>query len=82
MFRCYLESLNSFILELNQQIYIWLGNKSNVEERNNVLIIGQSFVKAFKKPISTTVSIMSEGGENYHFNSFFKDQNPDCPLPL
>lgn len=58
LLKCYLETLNSFILELEHQIYIWIGNKSNVEEKNNVLIIGQSFVSAFQKPISTTVSIM------------------------
>jgi hypothetical protein len=36
----YLDTYNSFILDLEHQIYVWIGNKSNVEERNNALIIG------------------------------------------
>ena len=67
----YLDTYNSFILDLEHQIYVWIGNNSNVEERNNALIIGQSFVKAFKKPKNTMVSIIQEDGENVHFMSFF-----------
>lgn len=76
----YLDTYNSFILDLEHQIYVWIGNKSNVEERNNALIIGQSFVKAFKKPKNTMVSIIQEEGENVHFMSFF-DKSSKNQLP-
>jgi hypothetical protein len=66
-----LDTNDTFILELDKHIYIWIGKQANPDEKKNALIIGKSFVKAHEKPKGTRVSRIVENAEDVHFKSFF-----------
>lgn len=71
-----LDTNDVFILELYQQVYIWIGKGANVEEKKNALVIGKSFVKQHNKPKGTRVSRIVENGEDVHFKSYFNGFYP------
>ena len=62
---------DTFILELNTHIYIWIGKEADVEEKKQALVIGQGFLKKKNKPPGTRVTRLVEGAEDTHFRSFF-----------
>jgi len=62
---------DTFILELSNHIYIWIGKGADVEEKKQALVIGQGFLKEKKKPAGTRVTRIVEGAEDTHFRSFF-----------
>jgi hypothetical protein len=74
--RDHLQTDDTFILELNKQIYIWIGKGANLEEKNNALIIGKGFVQKNNKPKGTRVSRIVENAEDVHFKSFFNGFYP------
>ena len=74
--KSHLDTNDTFILELNKQVSIWIGKEANQEEKKNALIIGKGFVKANKKPKGTRVTRIVEGAEDVHFKSFFNDFYP------
>ena len=74
--KSHLDTNDTFILELNKQVCIWIGKGANTEEKKNALIIGKSFVKKNNKPKGTRVSRIVEGAEDVHFKSFFDDFYP------
>ena len=74
--RDHLDTNDTFILELDKHVYIWIGKGANAEEKKNALIIGKSFVKAHNKPQGTRVSRIVENAEDTHFKSFFNGFYP------
>jgi hypothetical protein len=51
-----LQTSGIFILELEYQIYIWVGNLSrNTIESSNLMLLGKGFIKHHKKPFSTQI---------------------------
>jgi len=71
-----LDTKDSFILELNKQVIIWVGRQSNDEEKRNALAIGKSLVKAHNKPKGTRVLRIVEKAEDAFFKSFFNGFYP------
>lgn len=67
-----LKTEDTCILELNKQIYIWIGKEADVEEKKQSLVIGQGFLKKKNKPKGTRVTRIVEKGEDSHFKSFFE----------
>ena len=74
--REHLDTNDTFILELDKHVYIWIGKQANTEEKKNALIIGKSFVKNHNKPKGTRVTRIVENGEDVHFKSFFNGFYP------
>ena len=74
--KTHLDTNDSFVLELNKHVYIWIGKQANAEEKKNALAIGKGFVKAHNKPKGTRVSRIVENAEDTHFKSFFQDFYP------
>jgi len=74
--RDHLDTNDTFILELDKHVYIWIGKKANAEEKKNALIIGKQFVKSHNKPKGTRVSRIVENAEDVHFKSFFNGFYP------
>lgn len=74
--RSHLDTNDTFILEVEKHVYIWIGKGANTEEKKNALIIGKSFVKAHNKPKGTRVSRIVENAEDAYFKSFFNDFYP------
>jgi len=69
--REHLETSDTYILELNKHIYLWIGKTADVEEKKSALLIGQGFLKEKKKPPGTRVTRIVEGAEDTEFRSFF-----------
>jgi hypothetical protein len=74
--REHLDTNDSFILELENHVYIWIGKGANPDEKKNALIIGKSFVQKHNKPKGTRVSRIVENAEDVHFKSFFNGFYP------
>jgi len=74
--REHLSTNDSFILELQRHVYIWIGKGSNVGEKKNALIIGKGFLKSKNKPAGTRVTRIVENAEDVHFKSFFNGFYP------
>lgn len=71
-----LDTNDTFILELNKLVAVWIGKQANLEEKKNALIIGKSFVKSHNKPKGTRVVRIVENAEDTHFKSFFNGFYP------
>mmetsp|Transcript_35945 Transcript_35945/g.55227 ORF Transcript_35945/g.55227 Transcript_35945/m.55227 type:complete len:248 (+) Transcript_35945:550-1293(+) len=80
--REHLDTNDTFILELNKHIYIWIGRAANAEEKKNALIIGKSFLKAHNKPKGTRVTRVVENAEDVHFKSFFDGFYPALKMEI
>jgi hypothetical protein len=76
LMREHLDTNDTFILELDKHVCIWIGKKADPEEKKNALIIGKSFVKSHNKPKGTRVSRIVENAEDTHFKSFFNGFYP------
>lgn len=74
--RDHLDSNDTFILEVERQVLIWIGKNANVEEKKNALIIGKGFVQKNNKPKGTRVTRITEGCEDSYFKSFFNGFYP------
>lgn len=84
-----LDTNDTFILELQKQVIIWIGRGANTEEKKNAIRIGQGFVKKNNKPQGTRVMRITEGAEDAYFRSFFngfydpiKKEDPDAKQDL
>lgn len=82
LIRDHLKTGDTYILEVDKHIWIWIGKEAHVEEKKNALIIGQGFLKKKNKPKGTRVTRIVENAEDVHFKSFFNGFYPilkhDC----
>lgn len=62
-----LDTNDTFVLELNRHIYIWIGRGANDDEKKNALAIGKGFVKCHNKPKGTKVTRIVEKAEDTFF---------------
>jgi hypothetical protein len=72
----HLDTNDTFILELNDMIFVWIGKKSNLEEKKNGMKIAKDFIEQKGKPKNTRISRIPEFGEDVHFKSFFNNFYP------
>jgi gelsolin len=49
----HLDTNDTFILELSNKIYVWIGKKANLEEKQNAMRIAKEFIKDKGKPSNT-----------------------------
>jgi len=74
--KTHLDTNDTFILELSDQIYVWVGKKSNLEEKKNAMKFAKDFIEQKGKPKNTRISRLPEFGEDVHFKSFFNGFYP------
>ncbi|CAN9506309.1 unnamed protein product [Ophioblennius macclurei] len=68
-----LKSSDCYILDHNgSNVMVWKGKQSSKDERREALNRAVGYIKAKKYPSSTTVEVMSEGGESAMFKHLFK----------
>jgi gelsolin len=71
-----LDTNDTFILEVEKQVMIWIGKKANDEEKKNALVIGKGFMVKNNKPKGTRVTRIVEDAEDAYFKSFFNGFYP------
>jgi len=71
--RAMLDTNDSFILELYDQVYVWQGLKADLEEKKSAMKIAKDFITEKGKPKTTRISRLSEGVEDSLFKSYFED---------
>ncbi|KAM3593129.1 uncharacterized protein V6R79_006649 [Siganus canaliculatus] len=68
-----LRSSDCYILDQRgSSIMVWKGKQASMEERREALNRALGFIKAKNYPPSTTVEVMTEGGESAMFKQSFK----------
>lgn len=67
----HLDTNDTFILELFDKIYVWIGKGANLEEKKSGMLIAKDFIEQKGKPKNTRISRLPELGEDVHFKSFF-----------
>ncbi len=72
----HLDTNDTFILELPDQIYVWVGKHSNLEEKKNGMRYAKDFIEQKNKPKNTKICRLPEFGEDVHFKSFFNGFYP------
>jgi hypothetical protein len=72
----HLDTNDTFLLELANKIYVWVGKKSNLEEKKNGMKYAKDFIEQKGKPKNTQISRLPEFGEDVHFKSFFNGFYP------
>lgn len=72
----HLDTNDSYILELSNKIYVWIGKKANLEEKQNAMRYAKEFIEQKGKPSNTKISRIPEFGEDVHFKSFFNGFYP------
>ncbi|ORX61228.1 actin depolymerizing protein [Piromyces finnis] len=61
-----------FIVDVGAEIYIWVGNKSNVIEKTRAFQYAMDYVKDNNKSSNIPITRVVEGNENGRFMSFFE----------
>jgi len=51
--RDHLDTGDTYILELSNKIYVWIGKKSNLEEKKNGMKFAKDFIEQKGKPKNT-----------------------------
>ena len=74
--KAYLDTNDTFILELDSKIYVWVGKHANLEEKKSAMKFAKDFIIQKNKPRNTQVTRLPEFGEDVHFKSFFNDFYP------
>jgi hypothetical protein len=74
--RDHLDTSDSYILELSDTIYVWVGKGSNLEEKKNAMQSAKDFIAQKGKNPKTKVSRIPEMAEDVHFKSFFNGFYP------
>jgi len=72
----HLDTNDTFILELSNQIYVWIGKHANLEEKKTGMLIAKDFIIKNGKPANTRITRLPEFGEDVHFKSFFNGFYP------
>ena len=72
----HLSTYDTFLLELKNQIYVWVGKNSNLEEKKNGMQYAKNFIEQKGKPKNTRISRIPEGTEDTYFKSFFNGFYP------
>ncbi|XP_039983459.1 villin-1 isoform X1 [Xiphias gladius] len=68
-----LHSSDCYIVDQNNSsVMVWKGKQASNEERREALNRAMGYIKAKNYPSSTTVEVMSEGGESAMFKHLFK----------
>jgi len=60
-----------FIFDTQVEIFVWIGQKSNVVEKTNSFKYAMDYVKENNKPSTIAITRVVQGNENQHFKSFF-----------
>lgn len=71
-----MDTNDTFLLELPDTIYVWIGRHSNLEEKKNGMLTAKAFIDSKGKPKNTKISRIPEGAEDTHFKSFFNGFYP------
>mmetsp|Transcript_8281 Transcript_8281/g.5909 ORF Transcript_8281/g.5909 Transcript_8281/m.5909 type:complete len:257 (-) Transcript_8281:1438-2208(-) len=72
----HLDTNDTFILELYDMVYVWIGAKANLEEKKSAMATAKNFIKEKKKPKQTRVTRLSEMVEDSLFKSYFENFYP------
>jgi len=60
-----------FIFDTQVEIFVWIGQGSNVVEKTNSFQYAMDYVKKNNKPSTIAITRVVQGNENQHFKSFF-----------
>ena len=74
--RDHLDTNDTFLLELPDTIYVWIGRHANLEEKKEGMLTAKAFIESKGKPKNTKISRIPEGAEDTHFKSFFNGFYP------
>jgi len=66
-----LDTNDVFIVDVQSEIFIWIGKKSNVVEKTNAFKYASDYAKKNGKPQFIPITRVVEGNENSTFKSFF-----------
>lgn len=72
----HLDTNDTFLLELHNQIYVWIGKHANLEEKKSGMLMAKDFITQNGKPTNTRITRLPEFGEDVHFKSFFNGFYP------
>jgi len=60
-----------FVFDTGAEVFVWVGKRSDVEERSKSLVYAQEYLKQHNRPPYISIAKVFEGGENEVFYSAF-----------
>jgi len=66
-----LDSKDAFVIDLGNQVWVWVGKKASEGEKTKALSKAQSYLKGNDRPSWTPISRIAEGSEPPSFWSAF-----------
>jgi len=66
-----LDTNDIFIIDVQSEIFIWIGNKSNVNEKSKAFQYAMNYIKEHNKPKIIPITRVVEGNENSNFKKNF-----------
>ncbi|KAL6597624.1 hypothetical protein U3516DRAFT_803589 [Neocallimastix sp. 'constans'] len=66
-----LDTNDVFIIDVPTEVFIWIGNKSNVNEKTNAFKYAMDYVKKTSKASNIPITRIVEGNETNEFKSYF-----------
>jgi len=76
----HLDTNETYILELYDVVYVWIGDKANKEEKQQAMGSAKKFVKDHNKIKGCRVSRLNENIEDSLFKSYFENFYPALNL--
>jgi len=72
----HLDTNETYILELFDKVYVWIGDKANKDEKQQAMATAGQFVKDHNKVKGTKISRLNENIEDSLFKSYFENFYP------
>lgn len=66
-----LDTNDVFIIDVQSEVFIWIGKKSDVKEKTKAFQYAMDYVKKTGKPSYVPITRVVEGNENVNFKNFF-----------
>jgi len=68
-----LQKDDAFILDVNAEVFVWIGSGASVTEKAKALKYAQNYLAQHKRPNWTPITRLVQGGESEHFLRHFDD---------
>ena len=77
--RSKLDTNDVFLLDVGNEVLVWVGKKASANEKRNAMASAQKYLLDKKRPLALPISRYLEGGENEVFLTYLSGEKRPFP---